>query len=162
MREAMGRAQRNAGGMLPAIAAILVCGLGAQAGRPSTPNCGAAHREPNEPAGQARIVRDIPDPATGEHWLLVADPAHPGGPGRLVIAERGGESGQSSTEELAVVIHPGDKVVVEEHTAAVEALLEAVALEPAAAGSGLNVRLKIGSKIVRVVAIAPGRVALAK
>ncbi|HEV2446037.1 MAG TPA: hypothetical protein VGS58_08950 [Candidatus Sulfopaludibacter sp.] len=160
--EAMGRVKPGTGAMVPAVAAILVCGLGAQAGRPSLPNCGAGPREPNEPASPSRILRDIPDPATGEHWLLVADPAHPGGPGRMVMAVCGWESGPASTGKQAAVIHPGDKIIVEEHTPSVEARLEAVALEPAAAGSGLNVRLKIGRKVVRAVAVAPGRVALAK
>jgi flagella basal body P-ring formation protein FlgA len=59
------------------------------------------------------------------------------------------------------VIHPGDRVVVEEHTATVEARLEAIALEAAAIGSPVNARLKIGGKVVRAVAIAPGRAALA-
>ena len=58
-------------------------------------------------------------------------------------------------------IRPGDMVVVEEHIAAVEAYLEAVALEPAQLGTRLNVRLKIGNRVVRAVAIAPGRVAMA-
>ena len=52
-------------------------------------------------------------------------------------------------------------MVVEEHTAVVDARLEAVALGPAAIGSPFEVRLKIGGKVVRVVALAPGRAALA-
>jgi hypothetical protein len=48
-------------------------------------------------------------------------------------------------------------VVVEEHGAVVEAYLEATALEPALKGLPLNLRLTIGGKVIRAVAIAPGR-----
>jgi flagella basal body P-ring formation protein FlgA len=50
---------------------------------------------------------------------------------------------------------------VEESSPVVEARLEAVALGPAVVGSAFNVRLKIGGKIVRALALAPGRAALA-
>jgi predicted secreted protein len=55
------------------------------------------------------------------------------------------------------VIHTGDLLVVEENTAVVEARLEAVALGPAWAGSSFDVRLKIGGKVVRAIALASGR-----
>jgi flagella basal body P-ring formation protein FlgA len=59
------------------------------------------------------------------------------------------------------VIHSGDRVIVEENSARVEARLGAVALNPAVSGSPLNVRLTIGGNVVRTVALGPGRVAFA-
>jgi hypothetical protein len=109
------------------------------------------------------IVREIDDPHTGARWLLMRDPSHPSGPGRLVLAGvfrnrlRPIEPG---VEPPRPVICAGDRLVVEENTAVVEARLEAVALGPAVIGSLLDVRLKIGGKVVRAVALAPGRAAL--
>jgi hypothetical protein len=56
-----------------------------------------------------------------------------------------------------VIIRTGDRVRVEEHTPVVDADLESVALGPAIAGASLNVRLRIGGRVVRAVAVAPGR-----
>jgi hypothetical protein len=113
------------------------------------------------------IVREIDDPHTGARWLLVRDEQHPGGPGRLVLAgsyrnERNGTFQQVAEEEakLAPVIRPGDRLVVEEHTALVDALLEARALGPAAPGVEFNARLTMGGRVVRVVALGPGHAVL--
>ncbi len=108
------------------------------------------------------IVREIDDPHTGSRWLLMRDLSHPGGPGRLLLA---GEfrnhlrPSQPGVEPPRTVIRAGDRLVVEENTAVVEARLEAVALGPAVVGSPLDVRLKIGGKVVRAVALGPGRAA---
>jgi len=118
------------------------------------------------------VVREIDDPQNGNCWLLVRDPSHPGGPGRLVLAVGAGvHSRRGRTAEqkflaaehraLTPVIRGGDRLIVEEKTAVVEARLEAVALGPAAAGAPLQVRLAIGGKVVRAVALAPGRASLA-
>jgi hypothetical protein len=116
--------------------------------------------EPEPASGE--IVREIDDLHTGARWLLMRDPVHPGGPGRLVLV--GGLRGivrpsEPGIEPLLPVIHAGDRLIVEEHTAVVEARLEAVALGPAVIGSPLDARLKIGGNVVRVVAMAPGRAA---
>jgi hypothetical protein len=141
--------------------AIAVAGLPALGQRecslPLVPASG-----PHATTSPDRILRDIRDPHTGDHWILLPNRANPAGPGRLVVAAH-------DDQRRAVVcmvsglpaIRPGDMVVVEEHIAAVEAYLEAVALEPAQLGTRLNVRLKIGNRVVRAVAIAPGRVAMA-
>jgi hypothetical protein len=124
------------------------------------------------------IVREIDDPHTGARWLLLRDSSHPGGPGRLVLAveprpqaldeARGGarngarsEAGQYQQGRVSMqpVIRAGERLIVEESTAVVDARLEAVALGPAAIGSPLNVKLAIGGKVVRAVALAPGRAA---
>lgn len=59
--------------------------------------------------------------------------------------------------ELRPVIHAGDEVIVEEHTAVVDARLEARALASAPIGAEFTARLKIGGLVVRVVALAAGR-----
>jgi hypothetical protein len=109
------------------------------------------------------IVREIDDPHTGNRWLLMRDPSHPGGPGRLVavasVRIRSSREGPG-VEPLRPVIHSGERLIVEENTAVVEARLEAVALGPAVIGSPLDVRLRIGGKVVRAVALAPGRASL--
>jgi hypothetical protein len=108
--------------------------------------------------------------------LLVRDEAHPGGPGRLVLAEkppivepgnRDAENrpGSRQVAELTYVspvpvIHAGDRLIVEEHTPIVEGHLEAVALGPAAAGGAFDVRLRMGGKVLRAVALGPGRAEL--
>jgi len=122
-------------------------------------------------AGKGHVVRVIDDPHSGERWLLLRNLTTPAGPGRMVLeSNRQGEMGQSQprvgvsgTRPISIppVIRAGDRLVVEEDSARVEVRLEAVALGPAASGSNLDVRLKIGGKVVRAVALGPGRAAFA-
>ncbi len=118
---------------------------------------------------QGEIVHEIDDPHTGDHWLLMRNGHFPGGPGRLVLATahrnvigRVSEdvASQHNEEKLIPVIHAGDRLIVEEHTAVVDAVLQARALNPATVGASLDVRLTIGGSVVRVVALGPGRAAL--
>ena len=113
-----------------------------------------------------QVVQEIDDAATGDRWVLVRDAMNPAGPGRMVrIASSGWIQGQAAQKDgrsrtsppLCPVIHAGDAVIVEEHTAVVDARLEAVALGPAVVGAAFRARLKIGGKVVRVVARAAGR-----
>jgi len=112
------------------------------------------------------IVREIDDPNLGDRWLLMRNDRYPGGPGRLVLvaAHRKTSRPQTAKEKeearLLPVIRAGDRLTVEEHTAVVDAVLEARALSPAAAGSVLEARLAIGGRVVRAVALGPGRAAL--
>lgn len=109
-------------------------------------------------------MRILDDAVTGSRWLLERDPAHPGGPGRLVRIEV--EARKYVVESNAVpqsppaVIHAGDRIVVEEKTAVAEARLEAVAERNAAEGATLMVRLVLGGRVLRAVALAPGRARL--
>jgi hypothetical protein len=114
-----------------------------------------------------RAVHEIDDPATGDRWILMRDAAHPEGPGRMALvspARRINDSRSRSAAQRenppvtvpALVIHGGDKVIVEEHTPVVDATLEAVALGPAAPGDPFRVRLEIGGKVILAVATAPG------
>jgi len=113
------------------------------------------------------IVREIDDPHSGARWLLMRNADHPGGPGLLLLAESGRklvQQGQAGFEPSGTgprtVIRAGERLVVEENTAVVEARLEAVALNPAVIGSVLDARLRIGGRVVRAVALGPGRAAL--
>jgi len=72
-----------------------------------------------------------------------------------------GERPKKNREAQAPMIRSGDKLVIEEHSALVEARLEAVSLGKAVQGAEFNARLAIGGKVVRAVAISPGRAAFA-
>jgi hypothetical protein len=118
-------------------------------------------------AGQPDIAGEIRDPATGDCWLLERNPAAPGGPGRLVriaagepMPRQAAKAGRQKEKASPPAIRAGDRVVVEEHTAAMDAELEGVALNGARSGSMLRVRLKIGGRVVNAVALAAGRAAI--
>jgi hypothetical protein len=110
------------------------------------------------------LLREIVDPSTGDLWLLLRDPSHPAGPGRLVLARQGagplGKTGAGTVQPLPgsepPIVHAGDALLVEEHTPVVDTRLEAVALGPAIKGRYFKARLKIGGKVVYVEAVAPG------
>lgn len=110
-----------------------------------------------------RVLREIKDPSSGARWFILHDASHPAGPGRMLPASdfaAAGSGSASAANEPPDVIHRGDRVVVEEHTDAAESYLESVSLGGAPAGSAFEVRLKIGGKVVRAVAMAPGRAVL--
>lgn len=60
-----------------------------------------------------------------------------------------------------LVIRAGDPIQIEEHTAMVDATLEAVAMGNAATGAALRARLKSGGRVVRAIALGQGRAQLA-
>ena len=116
---------------------------------------------PQGPGGE--VLREIDDPATGHRWLVLRDPNHPAGPARLVPAQpRMGCREKDCAPRPAMpgaerpVIHTGDPVTVEEHTPVLDLRLQAVALEPSLQGAYFKVRLKIGGKVARLMAVAPG------
>ncbi len=143
--------------VLAALAWTLVMPAGGQAG---TANTSEVVRSAMPPLGE--VLREIDDPHSGDCWLLFRDPSHPGGPGRLVLAPqqasswRGSAEGHPRSMQRMPVIRAGDALIVEEHTAVVDARLAAVAVSAAASGGELRARLKIGGKVVRVVALSPG------
>jgi hypothetical protein len=119
-------------------------------------------------------LRSIDDSPTGSHWLLIRDPVHPAGPGRLVNAPtaRGEEPALVPDQNIATkvrdiqptlhfVIRGGDTLIVEDDNGNANVRLEAVALGPAAVGSEFQVRLKIGGASIKVVALATGRAKIA-
>jgi hypothetical protein len=152
-----------------------------QAGAPANPaprlllsSSGQAAVGSGEAGATGELVREIDDPHSGDRWLLTRDPSHPGGPGllRLVASARGSSPRQQSPSQgkpaqagpsfvpAPPAIRCGDRVIVEEHRPVVDARLEAVAMSPARAGSVFNARLTMGGRVVRAVAIAPGRAVL--
>jgi hypothetical protein len=153
--------------MLLSLLTLLANSLLAHAERHEVPN-----RDPRIAAtsnGTAVLLREIDDPSSGTRWLLVRDKTNPGGPGRLELVMPGrdpGVLGRLAQTPLVAqirpipIIRPGNKLVVEEHSTTADAYLEGVALGPAGTGSVLNVRLAIGGRMVRAVAVAPGRAAL--
>jgi len=135
---------------------------GAVVGAGSAPQRAAADVD-LEPVPLGAVYREIDDPNTGIHWLLVRETGHPGGPGRLVPVWRGTagiSAAGSATKPARPVIRTGDHLLVEESTAVVEAHLEGSALGTAAVGAPLAVRLTMGGRVVTAVALGPGRAAL--
>jgi hypothetical protein len=116
---------------------------------------------------QSEVMREIDDPYTGNRWLLMRNNQNPGGPGRLVLVDHP-DGLDSASRQIAAktekarflpVIHAGDRLIVEEHTAVADAILEARALNSAVLGSEFGVRLTIGGKVMRAIALGPGRAA---
>jgi hypothetical protein len=157
-------------GLLAIAVSIAVSRAHAQTARPadrgqrvSILSSGAVSRDA---AAGGEILREIDDPHNGDRWLLIRDDNHPAGPARLVLVS-GARVTQRKTRQAAPgadtpppLIRAGDRVVVEEHSSVVDAHLEAVAMEPAWAGSAFNARLSIGGQMVRAVAAAAGRATL--
>lgn len=100
---------------------------------------------------QQQTIHDV---ALHRRWILLPDPAHPGGPARLVETVYDAASPQSRQ----LVIHAGDKVVLCHHSKDSIVQLEATALNPAAVGETLKVRLRFGKSVLTVKASAPGQV----
>ena len=111
-------------------------------------------------------MREIFDQSNGIRWILHRDETGSPGPGRLVLTSFAGSPADSLVGEDSPshkspernstapvpIIHAGDRLIVEEHTASVDACLEAVALGSATTGAALTVRLKIGGRTVRAIA----------
>lgn len=115
---------------------------------------------------EQNLYREIDDPHSGAVWLLFRDSDHPGGPGRLVLAAQqshtrtGAAKDRAPIAESQPVIRAGDALIVEEHTAVVDARLEAIALRSASKDAQFKARLRIGGRVVRVMALGPGRAML--
>ena len=112
------------------------------------------------------VIREIEDPYLGDRWLLVRDREHPEGPGRLVLAQErvpAKRPGAHAPDHLLAspIIHAGDRITLEEHTAHVDAVLEAVSLGPAIPGGIFRARLQVGGRVVRAIASRAGHALLA-
>ena len=115
--------------------------------------------------GDWRVIRSFEDVGTHQSWTVVQDKKRPAAPARLVgptILHGGRASAEESGEALLqmasrLIIHAGDSLIVDEHTAIVDARLEATALGAAARGERLKVRLKTGDRIVPAIAMEPGQ-----
>ena len=111
----------------------------------------------------APAAREVRDPATGMRWVLVRDPEHPGGPGKLIPVADAGKNASGLAHKPAV-IRAGDRIVVEEHSAVVDASFEATALDAAEQGARLRVRIRVlggpGGPIAWARAVERGRAEL--
>jgi hypothetical protein len=146
-------------------ASVWAIAAGAQEGKAPVAPLEIVSAGPPELAAGA-VVKEIRDPGSGMRWLLMDDPAHPGGPGRLVATSAGTPAAGEAVPRAKVsgpkpVIHAGDRVQVEEHSAVVDASLQATALGAAVPGATLRVRLRVGGSVVRALALGPGRAKLA-
>lgn len=114
-----------------------------------------------------RALREFEDPGTHQHWLLMRDQNRASGPALLVKVQHAecalltdGKMNPEASPRLQVrpilAIHPGDRLTLLEHTSVVDAELEATALQSAAVGDLLTVRLNFGGLTVRAIASAPG------
>jgi hypothetical protein len=117
-------------------------------------------------AAAGEILREIDDPHNGNRWLLLRDKSHPAGPGQLVLVSpirRAVDTPKQTGREPDApppVIRAGNHIVIEEHSAIVDARLEAIAVEPAWPGAAFSARLTIGGRLVRALAVEPGRATL--
>ena len=147
------------GGWIPVSLLVFACVCGGRAQNLVSAGANAALGAQAIASVSERILQEIRDPHTGTRWVILRSAQNSGGPGRAVAIADGVAKADRRAAEI--VIRTGDSVVVEEHTAAVDGTLEAVALGAAASGFRFDARLKIGGRIVRAVALAPGRAALA-
>jgi len=137
-----------------------------------TPACVAVTEAVADFARRYHAIRFIEDPGTHQRWLLLQDVSCPAGPalfierprklsrGRFISQEGDSDSPLPVLKPSIPIIHPGDRIIVSEHTTVSEAKLEATALKAAAVGDDLTVRMKVGGRAVRAIATAPGHAAL--
>ncbi len=122
-----------------------------------------ANAQGRDEGSSVRVLAEIDDAQLGTRWLLRSDPAHPGGPGVMMLsfyAKKPHSNASFSLVAAHPVIRGGDRLIVEERSPVVEARLEAIALGSATAGSSFRARLKIGGKIVRAIALGSGLASL--
>lgn len=104
-----------------------------------------------------RSSSDIADSSLGIRWHLVVDPSHPERPGRWHrIALRHEDAARRADPPANgnFVIRSGDKVIVTQRTAGVDARLKAIALEPARSGERFTARLMAMRDSLTVVVLA--------
>jgi hypothetical protein len=118
------------------------------------------------------VVRSLRDPHTGQCWQLTRQSLPSGGPGRMIqvsdeecavisLKTNGMPRGKPEPKMQTPAIRAGDRLIVEETSAVVEARFAAVALSPAVLGATFNARMQIGGRVVRVIALGSGRAAFA-
>lgn len=147
-------------GCVLALAAIMAIHAQPASKPPASPASGAA-----DPAS---VLRDIYDPSSGARWLLVRDPAHPGGPAKLLLlgasaapVDRIPGTRIPSRDSLIPAILAGDEITLEVHSGAADGWLEAVALNPARLGASVQVRVKIDGRTLPAIAAGHRRATLA-
>ena len=149
---------------------IAACALPLLAQKLEGPKGGCSSNPSVQPRERARYraLREFDDPATLQHWILIRDVERAAGPALLVkdsqhfgcefIAVGKGNSPAAVQERFSTlpIIHAGDRIILSEHGINFDAELEATALDAAAAGDSLRVRIKFGGRTVRAIAVARG------
>ena len=117
------------------------------------PHLGSGEADTSSKPPYGEMVREIDDPSHGRPLAADARSGSSRGTGAAGACRRAGNGvhGERRRKGLKCsrhpaakrtpshpVIHAGDALIVEEHTAVVDARLEAVALSPAAQGRGLQ------------------------
>ena len=106
--------------------------------------------------------REIRDVHTGTRWVIARNLHNPAGPGLIMKAAEGdllNPDVAARTNGASLVIHAGDVLSIEEHTATADSYLDAVALEGATLGGTFNARLKVGGRVVTFRATGRGKAA---
>ena len=148
---------------------LMPCAFCATADKPNVGRGDPLDHQKADAGTATLIIREIDDPNNGACWLLLSDPHHPGGPGRLVLAGAvRNKLGPTKADvykgepPLPPVIQTGDRLILEEHSTVVDGRLDAIALNPADIGGPVQVRLVVGGQVVHASAVAPGSVILAQ
>ena len=128
------------------------------------------NRASNLSSSSKGVVREIEDAGSGACWQLFRNERHPEGPGRLVLKRSPNSLGEpagcasglewksslGSVPSRKFLILAGDLLTVREDSSRASVQLAGVALGPASAGDCLNVRLSVGGRVVRAIAVASG------
>ena len=151
----------------PPLEMLLILALISLASRGQTPRPLSSGTRSAGNIEQSEITREIDDPSSGGHWLLVQNADHPGGPGRLFLVNRDAPSELPAilghyppARALVPVIRAGDALIVEEHTKVVDARFEGIALGPARTGETFRIRVRLGGTVLRAVATGSGHAVL--
>lgn len=98
-------------------------------------------------------ARELRDPATGAIWRLLPGDSRQGGPARWVLVDSG-TAFRTTAAGRTLLIHSGDKIVVEEHSAIADARLTAIAITSAAKGEQFRARITVGGGVFTVRAVS--------
>ncbi len=128
---------------------------------------GATHSMGSELLNQGtkRVVSYLDDSILPKRWAVMQDDTHPEAPRTLVpvdsaISRTHGENNLPNSDGSKNVIHAGDVLTLLDDSPTLHLQLAAVAIESAAQGGRLRVRLVKGGAILSGIALSPHRVRL--
>jgi hypothetical protein len=114
-----------------------------------------------------RVVGYIDDSILAKRWAIMQDDTHPEAPHTLVsvspsstVTLAQGGSRQPDVSSQANVVYAGDRLTLFEDSPTLHLQLAAVAIESAAQGGRLRVRLVQGGTILSGIVLSPHRVKL--
>ena len=130
---------------------------------------GATHSMGSELLNQGtkRVVGYLDDSILPKRWAVMQDDTHPEAPRTLVpvdsaisVTRTHGENNLPNSDGSKNVIHAGDVLTLLDDSPTLHLQLAAVAIESAAQGGRLRVRLVKGGAILSGIALSPHRVRL--